>query len=465
MELSQMKKLIEKSMVKHTQFILKCREAEKYYKNENDILISKSPGNTAENESDPNPLRNADNRIPHNFHGLLVNQKAAYMFTYPPSFDVGNDEDNKLIADTLGDDFTKECIDLCVDAANCSRAWLHVWKDEEKGFQYSNVDPKEVIPIYSGSLKKELMAVIRVYIMIDDEDAQEYDIYEYWDNEKCIVYRKKREDSVQELTEYNMFAEINIIDNLEEEELSNIYEHDFGVVPFIEFPNNNISTNDLKNIKKLIDIYDKIDSGFVNDLEDIQEIVFVLTNYGGTDLKEFLHGLKKYKTVDMQNSGADDKSGLSTLTIDIPIEAREKLLDRTRKLIFELGQGIDPNPENFGNSSGVALEYLYSLLELKSGFTEAQFRPGFNKLVRIVCGDKKVGRIVQTWTRNKIRNDKETAEIAKMSQGVISDRTIMKNHPWIDDIELEEKQKLEDEAKMYNTKNPYDNKNLGVDNE
>nr|WP_308743167.1 phage portal protein [uncultured Anaerocolumna sp.] len=26
------------------------------------------------------PLRNADNRIPRNFHGLLVNQKASYMF-------------------------------------------------------------------------------------------------------------------------------------------------------------------------------------------------------------------------------------------------------------------------------------------------------------------------------------------------------------------------------------------------
>lgn len=33
--------------------------------------------------------------------------------------------------------------------------------------------------------------------------------------------------------------------------------------PFIPFPNNNTNTNDLKNIKPLIDVYDKVYSGFV----------------------------------------------------------------------------------------------------------------------------------------------------------------------------------------------------------
>ena len=51
-------------------------------------------------------------------------------------------------------------------------------------------------------------------------------------------------------------------------------------MPFIFFSNNDEGTSDLNDIKELIDSYDKIYSGFVNDLEDIQEIIFVLTNYG-----------------------------------------------------------------------------------------------------------------------------------------------------------------------------------------
>ena len=83
-----------------------------------------------------------------------------------------------------------------------------------------------------------------------------------------------------------------------------------------------IVTSDLDNIKALVDTYDKVYSGFANDLEDIQKIIFLLTNYDGTDLGSFLSDIKKYKTVKMQSSGADDRSGLETLTIDILVEAR-----------------------------------------------------------------------------------------------------------------------------------------------
>lgn len=74
-----------------------------------------------------------------------------------------------------------------------------------------------------------------------------------------------------------------------------------GVVPFIPFANNNLQTLDLDNIKKLIDSYDKTYSGFVNDLEDIQQVLFVLTNYGGMreegvkGIVDFLRKLKNIK--------------------------------------------------------------------------------------------------------------------------------------------------------------------------
>ncbi|MFR2692021.1 MAG: phage portal protein [Enterocloster bolteae] len=55
------------------------------------------------------------------------------------------------------------------------------------------------------------------------------------------------------------------------------------------------------------------------------------------------------------------------------------MLATTRKRIFEQGQGIDPDPQNFGNSSGVALGFLYSLLELKAGLMETEFKIGFGR--------------------------------------------------------------------------------------
>ena len=214
---------------------------------------------------------------------------------------------------------------------------------------------------------------------------------------------------------------------------------------FIPFFNNSINTNDLKRVKKFIDVYDNVFSGFVNDLDDIQEVIFVLTNYGGENLKDFLKQLKLHKVVDMQSDGVDEKTGLETIKIDIPVQAREKVLEICEKQIYKQGQGVDPNPESFGNSSGVALEYLYSLLELKAGLTETEFRLGFARLIRMLCKAIGVnaGNITQTWTRNKIRNDTELVENCQKSKGIISDETIIKNHPFVDNPEDEIKKMKE----------------------
>ena len=73
------------------------------------------------------------------------------------------------------------------------------------------------------------------------------------------------------------------------------------------FFNNGFHRDDLTPIKGLIDTYDKTYSGFINDLEDIQEIIFVLSGYEGESLSEFLTQLKKYKTIKLDSE--DGASG------------------------------------------------------------------------------------------------------------------------------------------------------------
>ncbi|MEG2919104.1 MAG: phage portal protein [Clostridium sp.] len=443
MEIEVIKRLIQDNLVNHTKFCIVAEEGKRYYRGDTDILYK----NSTDEEID-NPLRNADNRIATNWHGLLADQKASYMFTYPLTFDLGNDSLNKKIADTLGDEFQKVCKDVCIEASNTSVGWLHTWVDSERNFQYALVPSEEIIPLYSKDLKKRLIAVLRVYGDVD-EKGDTFQIYEYWTDKECYAYRKQAGRTIAELETYNSFISLNLDTGIGEP--TNVVKHDFGEVPFIPFHNNNIKTNDLRKVKAYIDVYDKVFSGFINDIEDIQEVIFVLTNYGGTDLKTFLQELKRRKVVDMQTDGVDDKTGISTINIDIPVEAREKILNICEKQIYKQGQGLDPNPESFGNSSGVALEYLYSLLELKCGLAETEFRLGFGKLLRIMCKyfNITVGSIIQTWTRNKVRNESELVDTASKSTGVISKKTIVKNHPWVDnpdqemkDIETENKASL-----------------------
>ena len=263
MNIEVIKKLIRKYQSGHTDFVRRAEKAKAYYRNETDIMF---PPLKEEQEKKEKPLRNADNRIPFNFHGLLVNQKASYMFAAPPIFDLGNKDANKKLTQFLGDKYPKVCKDLCIEASNCTVAWLHVWKDGKGAWKYAVVPAEQIIPVWTNDLEKELSGVFRSYQSIDEETGDRYTIYEYWNDKECTAYRLKAGDELDQLIPYQMF----LVDP-ELCEYSDCYQHGVGEVPFFPFFNNNIDTDDLKNIKPLIDTYCKVFSGFVNDLEDIQE--------------------------------------------------------------------------------------------------------------------------------------------------------------------------------------------------
>lgn len=409
----------------HRKFIKRAEEARNYFANHNRI---KDDNSVVQRQSETeaalgNPLHLADNRISHNWHNLLVTQKVSYVLSYPPLFDLGDKTANASVAALLGDQYTATAMQLGIDASNTSVGWLHYWRGADGRFRYHTVDPVQIVPVYSGTLDSELVGVMRCYTALDPEQGQNVQVCEFWDDTRVRFYRQNA---------YGNYAYFNY------PEVGQELVHGLGAVPFIPFYNNAQHTDDLPLYKDLIDAYDKVVSGFANDMEDVQEVIFVIKNYGGEGKTEFLSDLKQSKVIKVEGDG-----GVDTIRAEIPHEARGAFLDRIRKQIFVSGMGVDPDPEQFGDSSGVALKYLYSLLELKAVQMETQFRTGFAELVRAACrlsGMTEPANIIQTWTRNAIQNDLETAQIAAQSVGVISDQTVIKNHPWVEDAEAEQKQ-------------------------
>lgn len=113
MEIKDIQKIINDDSDRREHII----KAKDYYNNETDIQKSGVV------PTDKDPLRNADNRISHNFHQLLVDEKASYMFTYPVLFNIDNNKDiNKEVTEILGDDFESISQDLCIEASNAGLA-------------------------------------------------------------------------------------------------------------------------------------------------------------------------------------------------------------------------------------------------------------------------------------------------------------------------------------------------------
>ncbi len=395
-------------------------QTKQYYRNENEIKL------TGILPPDKDPLRNADNRISHNYHQIIVDECAAYMFTYPILFDLEDKSIKEKVNSVLGNDFASISMQLGIEASNSSTAWLHYWtakgsESKKKEFYYAVVPTEQIIPVYSKTLLKRLEKLYRYYDTTDEHD-KEYVVVEEWDNKRMTKY--KFQGSID-----NGFPTL-----VKEETIA----HTFGKVPFIEFRNNNRCQSDLPRYYDLINIYDKVMSGYINDLEDIQQLIYILENYGGTDLKEFLQDLKRYKAIKTESDPTGGGGGVSTLTIDIPVQARNSILEITKKQIYEAAQALQADIESIGNASGVTLKFFYRKLELKAALKELEFRKGFNELIRaILCYLKLDSNVAikQIWSRNMISNDQETAQIAKDSVGIIPLKLIWRYHPFVDDLE------------------------------
>ena len=82
---------------------------------------------------------------------------------------------------------------------------------------------------------------------------------------------------------------------------------------------------------------------------------------------------------------------------------------------------------------------MYSLLELIAGLMETEFKLGFGEFVRAICQylNIEVKSIIQIWTRTAIANDTEIADICQKSAGIVSQRSILANHPFVEDVQAE----------------------------
>ena len=393
-----------------------------------------------------NVLRNADNRIAHNFHQLLVDEKVAYMFTYPILIDVDDNEAiNERVDDVLGQEFTRKMKDLGVEASNTGCAWLHYWANEKNEFKYEKVESEQIIPFYSDDLERELIEVLRTYKVVEYDDnltAIEFIVVEDWTKDTFDQYKFRY-----------------TIDGQDESQLKGI-RHNFGRVPFIPFANNSDETSDLIKYKDLVDLYDRVVSGYANDIEDIQEVMWIVTNYDGKS-GDFLKDVKKYKTIFLEDEGDGAKGDVKTLSVEIPVEARNSLLELLKKQIYESGQGLQQDNENFGNASGVALKFFYRKLELKAGLLETEFRESINKLVEAILDFYHLPhkKISQVWSRNMIASDLETSQIATQSVGIIPEKLILQNHPWVDDVDEAERLLEEEEKSKMDMFNSYPDMN------
>jgi SPP1 family phage portal protein len=243
-----------------------------------------------------------------------------------------------------------------------------------------------------------------------------------------------------------------------------VKKHNWGRVPFIPVFNNPHGTTDLEKIKNRIDAIDKIESGWCNDLEDFQEMVYIVKNMQGmTDeerggLTEIGKAMQQMKTQKMILVGSD--GGVETLKADIPVDAKERFIALMRRGIFTIGQGVDPELVGDGNITNVVIQSRYAGLNMKCDSFLQELESALNEFMWFVVEwinrqyNKKFNYedIVFTFKKAEVINQSEmiTDLNAVYNTGNLDRRTYLENVYFIKDpeavikrLEQERKEKIE----------------------
>lgn len=409
-------------------------KGEEYYKVENDILKRKMI--RYEDESPVEDTTKPNNTLAHGFMKNLIDDKVNYLLSKPYTMSCDDENYLKSIQKLLGKRFQKILSKLGIESSNKGIGWLHIYVNPKGEFKLMKIPSEQIIPLWVDNDHEELQAIIRYYD-VETYTGRKRDYItkvEYWTSDNVIYYLiengKLILDSEKYLNDENFNGHFKINDE----------NKGWGKVPFIPFKNNDFELPDLQFVKTLIDNYDLTRSDIANQLEEIKNIIYALKGYGGENLSEFMRDLAYYKAVKLEEDGAVD-----TVESTINIEAAKTHYEALKKDIFDFGQGVDKNSDKLGNSpSGIALKFIYSGLDLKCNALEEWFKWSFQELIYFV--NKYLEFIGEAYSDEEIEiifnrdiaiNESQAIEDAQNSKGVISNRTIVANHPWVTDLEEE----------------------------
>ena len=206
-------------------------------------------------------------------------------------------------------------------------------------------------------------------------------------------------------------------------------------------------------VKSLQDGINTMLSDFENNMqEDARNTILILKNYDGENLGEFRHNLAAFGAVKVRDDG-----GVETLTVEVNSENYKAILEVFKKALIENARGYDAKDDRMsGNPNQMNIQSMYSDIDLDANGMETEFQAAFEQLLWFINQDMKtIGEgdfeneeVTVIFNRNILINESEAIANCASSVGILSNETIVGQHPWTTDVkkELERLQKEKQEA-------------------
>jgi len=427
-----------------------------YYSGKHDILNKVrtaigDDGKLVEIQNLPN------NKIVDNQYRKMVNQKVNYLVGQP--FVIKSENQTYVEAlkpYILTKKFLKMLKEIAKDAMNGTIGWIYPYYNERGEFAFKRFKPYEVLPMWKDADHTIMDAGIRAYEVIEYEGIEEKVVtkVEVFNPDGIYYFELKDETLIPEAPFFEPYFTM-----VDDEGVTHGFS--WNKIPLIPFRYHADEVSLITMCKSLQDGLNKIESQWEDQMEeDPRNTIMVLVNYDGQNLGEFRRNLAQYGAVKVRSMDGNH-GDVKTLQIEVNAENYKAIIEQFKKAIVENCMGYDAKDDRIGsNANEMNLKSMYSDIELDTNGMETEFQSAFEELLWFInchlansgAGDFEGEDVEIIFNRDIMINESAVINDIKNSVGILSDETLIAQHPWVDDPEAElkrMKEQKEADLEMY----------------
>ena len=277
-----------------------------------------------------------------------------------------------------------------------------------------------------------------------DEKTTRATLYE----ENGYTEFKKEDDAISIVAEKRSYKKTTI--SSKADGVSGERNENYAAFPIVPLYANDLHESELEGHRESIDCYDYIKSGMANDIDDTSGFYWVLKNSGGmdeVDLAKFRERMHTVKAALLD----DDSASAEAHTLEVPTEAREKMLELLEKDLYKDFQIVNVEALSASAKTATEINAAYQPMDDKCGDFEYCLIDAIQNILALAGIDDE-----PSFTWNKIVNRTEETNMVMSASPVLGDEWTLKKLPFLTPEEVKEimEQKGNTDMRRFGYKDP-----------
>lgn len=282
----------------------------------------------------------------------------------------------------------------------------------------------EFAPLYDEDTGV-LRAGVRFW-QVDPEKPLNFTLYE---EDGFTSYRRK-DGAIVVVSEKQAYKDITLTSKAFGTEI--IGAENYSTLPIKQLNGNPQHQSELVGIKSQIDAYDRVKSGFANDLDEAAFVYWVLSGAAGMTNDE----LQRFRDV-VRLTGVvltDEGQTADLQTKDIPYQARMEYLSKLESDLYRDFGAVDTKALSGSNMVTAQIRAAYAALDAKCDMYEYELIEFVQAVLELVGIDGETPK----FKRAGIKNDLEETQRIMLMADLLDDETTLEMLPGIQPEEIQD---------------------------